>query len=37
MSENCDNNCAGCSQDRWCLGLPRPYVRQFGLVELKPF
>jgi hypothetical protein len=28
--------CAQCSQDRWCLGLPRAYVLRFGLEELRP-
>jgi len=28
--------CRDCRMDPWCLGLPRPYVRRFGLDELKP-
>ncbi len=28
--------CRDCRMDPWCLGLPRPYVRRFGLDELAP-
>jgi hypothetical protein len=29
-------SCARCSQDRYCLGLPRAYVERFGIGELTP-
>ncbi|MBI5477720.1 MAG: radical SAM protein [Deltaproteobacteria bacterium] len=28
--------CARCTEDPFCLGLPRPYVARFGLGELRP-
>jgi hypothetical protein len=28
--------CARCTEDAFCLGLPRPYVARFGLSELRP-
>lgn len=28
--------CRTCSVNPWCLGLPRPYARKFGLEELTP-
>lgn len=28
--------CRTCAADAWCLGLPRPYARKFGLDELEP-
>lgn len=29
-------DCARCTEDALCLGLPRPYVARFGLDELRP-
>ncbi|NOZ01994.1 MAG: radical SAM protein, partial [Deltaproteobacteria bacterium] len=30
------SSCRRCRLDRYCLGVPAPYARQFGLGELKP-